>query len=717
MFAAGRASCWKEKLRRKPPTGVWFAEASSKKMGIAYLLQLSLFGPVTLRSNDREIRIKSLKLRAMLGYIALSDSLLETRERLVGLLWSESAEAQARAVLRQVIRELREIFLDAGSDGLHVSSYQIGFARGAIDVDVWAVLGAAEAAEVHPLLLEHPHLTDELLVALEDLDPAFRAWVLAKRHTLNDRLLRAMENVLARQAHDPRDEDHVAEAILNLDPTHEEACRRLMRAHAIAGNTARALSSYKSLWDLLEKDYDMEPSPATQQLVAEIKMGAFESHRPRRGQSTEPHINSLGAQIPEQRQAIPAHAMPPANPGMRLLLSFPPVDVQEVGPDKSHLVFGFRRLLIASLVRFREWKITDAPFPDNTDARREVGARYEIQMYSHQFQGSVRLTIMLKDVDSDFYIWTDGFELELANWFDSQVRVVRRIAMALNVHLSAERLRRFSERPDISLGVYDKWLRCQTLVRTFDPQHWKRLSDQFAEIIAAAPGFVPAYCGLADLHSIEHIAHPGILRARDREQKALELAREAVQLDPSDMHAHRCLAWAHAMAKQYAQAELHIQVACDLNPSDSWTAISAALLFAFCGEIERASVLGHAALDLTLAPSRTHWAYQVDIQFIIGDYAAAVDASDRAQDVLWGVAAWRTAALAHMGRSAEAAAEGQRFLSRIHANWFGAEPPTDEKIVQWLLHLYPLRRREDWERFRDGLRAAGLPTRRTEHYG
>jgi DNA-binding SARP family transcriptional activator len=85
-------------------------------MGVAYLLQLSLFGPVTLRSNDREIRIKSLKLRAMLGYIALSDSLLETRERLVGLLWSESADAQARAVLRQVIRELREIFLDAGSD-------------------------------------------------------------------------------------------------------------------------------------------------------------------------------------------------------------------------------------------------------------------------------------------------------------------------------------------------------------------------------------------------------------------------------------------------------------------------------------------------------------------------------------------------------------------------------------------------------------------------
>ena len=55
----------------------------------AAVLRLSLFGPVLLRSGSREVRIKSLKLRAMLGYIALSESLVETRERLVGLLWSE----------------------------------------------------------------------------------------------------------------------------------------------------------------------------------------------------------------------------------------------------------------------------------------------------------------------------------------------------------------------------------------------------------------------------------------------------------------------------------------------------------------------------------------------------------------------------------------------------------------------------------------------------
>jgi DNA-binding SARP family transcriptional activator/tetratricopeptide (TPR) repeat protein len=678
------------------------------------LLRLSLFGPVLLWSGGREVRIKSLKLRALLGYIALSESLLETRERLVGLLWSESGEAQARAVLRQVIRELREILAHAGSDGLRISTQDIGFERDAVEVDVWAVVHAAEAGEVHPLLLERPLLTDDLLTGLEDVDPAFRVWVLAKRHALRDRLLRALEDALDRESGDPRNAARLAEAILNLDPTHEDACRRLMRARATQGDTAHALRAYKALWDLLDEDYGMEPSPATQKLVAEIKMGAFESERPIEEAATR-GLPEGRATAAEPSRPAPLDAVPAGLPEARLLLSLQPVDLRQVEGAKAHLVVGFRQLLIATLVRFREWHVTDAALPPALGAPEEAGARYEIQMFADQDEQVVHLTLMLKDLDAGFYIWSDGFELKLDNWFDSQRRVVRRIATALNVYLSAERLRRFSERPDISIGLYDRWLRCQTLVRTFNPQHWDRTERQFTEIIAAAPGFVPAYCGLADMHNIEHLAHPGVRRSHEREQKALELARKAVQLDPSDMHAHRCLAWAQAMAKQYGQAEAHIQLACELNPYDSFTAISAALLLAFCGNTEHASELSQTAFDTTLSPSLTHWAYQADIRFLRGDYAAAVEAAERAQDVLWGVPAWRAAALAQLGRRAEAAAEAARFLTRTRANWFGAGPATDEAITRWLLHAFPIRRSEDWQRLRDGLRAAGLPTGGTEH--
>ena len=61
--------------------------------------------------------------------------------------------------------------------------------------------------------------------------------------------------------------------------------------------------------------------------------------------------------------------------------------------------------------------------------------------------------------------------------------------MGLNVYISAERLRRFSDQPDISLGIYDRWLRCQTLARTFNPKFWESLTQQFTDITIEAPGF------------------------------------------------------------------------------------------------------------------------------------------------------------------------------------------------------------------------------------
>jgi hypothetical protein len=52
----------------------------------------------------------------------------------------------------------------------------------------------------------------------------------------------------------------------------------------------------------------------------------------------------------------------------------------------------------------------------------------------------------------------------------------------------------------------------------------------------------------------------------------------------------------------------------------------------------------------------------------------------------------------------------------IRADWFGAEPATDEAIARWVLHVCPISRRADWERLRDGLRMAGMPTDGVQHH-
>ncbi len=255
-------------------------ELNAKSVASSTVLQIQLLGPSTFTVGGKELRFKSMKLRAALGYLALSQSQSETRERLAGLLWSEFDEDHARASLRQIVLELRIVLAAAGFGGVYIGRRSIGFSRGLVEVDVLAVIRAAEAGQVHPLLFACRDFANELLAGLEDLDESFSSWLIATRHALRDRLLRALETALSRQAGDLPNQGCIAQAILNLDPTHENAARRLMRARAMMGDTAGALRVYKMLWERLDEDYCMEPAEATQKLVADIKVGAYECSLP-----------------------------------------------------------------------------------------------------------------------------------------------------------------------------------------------------------------------------------------------------------------------------------------------------------------------------------------------------------------------------------------------------------------------------------------------------
>ena len=234
-------------------------------------------GASACRFNGRPIELRTRKAGAVLGYLALSESKQESRERLVGLLWSRSDEEKARASLRQVVRELRSGLEEAGYGGFVAERLMIGISM----PDRWksisrACIQLAENGAFIRCCSIRRALDERLLEGMDDLDPSFRVWVLAKRQTIHERLMRSLEAGLI-GANVPRDtKKKFAAAIVNLDPTHEDACRYLMRAHAEEGDTAGALRIYKALWDLLDRDYGMEPSPATEELVASIKLGVFE---------------------------------------------------------------------------------------------------------------------------------------------------------------------------------------------------------------------------------------------------------------------------------------------------------------------------------------------------------------------------------------------------------------------------------------------------------
>jgi DNA-binding SARP family transcriptional activator len=665
-------------------------------------LSVSLVGRPSIMFGGRLVELRTQKASAVLSYLALTEAKHESRERLVGLLWSRSDEEKARASLRQVVRELRTAFEGAGYSGFSAGRLGVHLDAEKVEVDIESITRMAEGGSVHPLLLNTPDFGARILEGMDDLDPSFRIWVLAKRQTINDRLMRSLGAGLVAGEVAAGAKTEIATAIVNLDPTHEEACCHLMRVHAEEGDVAGALRIYKALWDLLDRDYAMEPAPATEELVARIKLGAFERPANRIESGARAERASFAPRL-----LVPEAGKPAAPARIRLVLR--PFAMHGVDRDHAHLVQGFSLHLAACLVRFREWSVIDRPPAAAALPQSASAPQYCIETTAYQAGAEINMVMVLRDEATGIYVWSESLRLALDNWFETQQRIIRRIATSLNVQLSAERLTRLAGEPDVSLDMHDRWLRGQSLHFKYDAESWQRAVTIFRDAIRENPAFSPCYSSLVQLNNIEHFVHPGFFRDLGKAKATLELAKRAVQLDPVDSRAHLCCGWSYVMAHREAEAAAHMDLACELNDNDPWTLLSSAACCAFCGSIDQARLRAEQSLALSPAPSYLEWGYHGIIRVLCGEYAGAIEAIDRAEGVLKTLPAWRAAALFHLGQPDKAREEAQRFLNGIRSFWVGTSTPTDEAAVRWVLQAHPISVGARWEVLRDGLRGAGLP--------
>ncbi|UFW49273.1 MULTISPECIES: BTAD domain-containing putative transcriptional regulator [Bradyrhizobium] len=668
-------------------TGIQEALASGQ-------LALRLLGDFAAKVNEREISLATRKAKALTAYLALSDNTQDTRERLVGLLWSESDEEHARASLRQVVHDLRLAFDNAGFEGFRADKQNLALSRDRRRCDVDEVLAAAAQGTVHPRLLDTQRITETLLSGLDNLDPAFQVWLLTKRQLLHDRLTLALERLLPREG-DSREASDAALALLNLDPTHEIACQHLIRTRAARGDVGGALKIYKSLWDLLEADYDIEPSKETQELIVRIKQ------MPSPGEQQ---------QAPAIAQSLHGVSQMLAPAPKRLLISVCAFQASGVPEGMRHLVDGFRHEFVACLARFREWSVRTLPPVWESEPRTwSSPPEYIVEGSTYELNGTVRLVVTLRDAANSVCIWSERHSITLTEWFETQERIVRQIAMALNIHVSAERLRRLAAGGEITLEIHDRWLRGQALLLQMASKDWPAAAALIESLLADAPDFSPALSGLVQYRNIAHIALPGQFRDRAKHPETLRIAQRAIQLDPLDSRAQLALAWTYQLLGRMDESTLHAALAVDLNENDPWTLMASGQICAYCGEYERAAKLSATSLRITPVPTAPQIAYSGAIKFLCSDYAGCCDASREDLGMSPAFIIWECAAKAHLGRLDEARADLAMAMERVAADWHGQQKPTRESITRWLLHVFPIAIRSDWERLAVGLAAAGAP--------
>ena len=212
---------------------------------------------------------------------------------------------------------------------------------------------------------------------------------------------------------------------------------------------------------------------------------------------------------------------------------------------------------------------------------------------------------------------------------------------------------------------------------------------------------------LAQILNSRPIIYPGERRRPEQLQELLALTSRAVSLDPLDSRTHLCRSWSHAIAGSHDAALSHLELALDLNENDPWTIISAALGFAFAGEIERARDLIGQARAFGMRHSRAAQGYIATAAYLIGDYSvlAGGGGARGRRDHQPACLAGGEPGFGSAIRKAPDASMRQ-FFELARAAWVGAPRPSELEMIDWFMGCFPIRADETRADLRQDLLAA-----------
>ncbi|ESY85876.1 adenylate/guanylate cyclase domain-containing protein [Mesorhizobium sp. LNHC209A00] len=625
-----------------------------------------LDGLAVLDDVGEPVALRSRWAQALIGYLVLSTEFRELQDRMAALLWPKRPHAEARSALTRGLRVAAKA-LSRGSreSGLRHGAY-VSLDPARVVVDINRIFVDLSEGKVDDTLLERSDWAEAILYGFESVSSLYGAWLSVARHNRRNRAEEALENILGRfDASEPIIR-HAASALLMLEPSHEGAVRCLMRHHASHQNVAAARRVYDKLVARLEREYQLKPSAETVALAASLSDPA----------------------LPRQPEK-PSHQRAP----VIAVSSF-----SSEAESTAAFATGFRSELIISLSKFRELTIIDMQYGDDA-----ADADYRLKAGCSDLGEEFALVVTLDESAARRVVWSESYRLTLASWHATQRRLVARLTSKLEVYLSQDRLSRAVQRLPEDLGVYDAWLRGEHLLLRWSADAEDEAERLFNQAIAEDPSFAPAHASLASVYNSRPFIRPGSPHDATAEQRALALARRAVELDPLDARNQMVVAWSAAMVERYEQAELHFELASELNPNDPKITVSAALGLAFMGRIDLAARLNQHALDLTSLFPDYQWSHMAATRFLIGDYAGSIEAAERSQNLIIDTPGWKAAALGRLGRIEERQSALDQLFAAAGAAWAGPANPSQEDILAWFLGTFPIRHALDRAKLCAGL--------------
>ena len=383
--------------------------------------------------------------------------------------------------------------------------------------------------------------------------------------------------------------------------------------------------------------------------------------------------------------------------------------------SQEYLSDGVTEDIITELSRFSELFVIarNSSFQyrgnpvDVRQVGRELGVRYVLEGSFRRIGDRARISAQLIDAVSGAHRWAERYDRVLDDVFAVQHELAQTIVAILAAHVRKAEAERTLWKPPASWHAHDFYLRgidtLASYTSSFNVDELYQARSLLEQAISGDPSNARAYAKLSWTH-VSAWLHPldQDFQSPAALERAYQLARQAVQLDPNlpDAHAHLGIVLTWQQRHEASLAEM--ARARELNPN--YTDWRMAIGLVYAGELEKAvqDLDRHMRLDPFYQPIAATVLGMA--RYLLKQHSQAVsplqECVTRAPNLRAGHI-WLAATYAQLGQLAEAREEAKEVL-RI-------EPKFTIEGTQRRISVF--RRAEDREHYFDGLCKAGLPER------
>ena len=416
-------------------------------------------------------------------------------------------------------------------------------------------------------------------------DAGFSDWLLVERTRWSDLARKA---VLQRAEDLLKDDSPVAAEemtlwLLRRDPLDEAAVLLAMRAKAATGSVSGAMRLYKEFESAFARELGVAPAPET--------VAAFEGL----AKSNGPTI-----------RLVPAD---PSEPDHRPRVVVMPFTDIHAGPDGSTMADSLTEEVIDALGRFSELAVTgrETSFSYRNVSRdmpalvRDLDIQYVVSGTVRRLGERLRIRVELDDAIAQQFVSSEKRDCLIEDFYDVHEDLARAIAGAIEPELISDTTRKFARRPVASLALWEKalvarghlargskegifasealslnilqedpdqFMTLKVLATARYAKIWNFWVDDILDMAAASLSISERILEQdpfdADALSIAARHHLTLLDF----DRALQLAEQAVDMNPSNAQSHIHLGASYSSLGRYHEALDHFHEARRISPRD-----------------------------------------------------------------------------------------------------------------------------------------------------